>query len=74
MICVCDISLSYSFCLIIMISIGTASANSVESDYGWTSRIYFDYVTLTLHNVKLTSQKPYQHISKCDCSKTNGYK
>ena len=47
--------------------IGTASANSVESDLGCTSRIYFD-------NVTLTYQKPCQHDNKCDCSKTNGYK
>ena len=31
-------------------SIETASDNSVESDLGCTSRIYFDNVTLTLHN------------------------
>ena len=35
---------------------GTASTNSMESDLGCTSRIYFDNVTLTLHNVTLTSQ------------------
>ena len=38
--------------------IGTASQNSVESDHGCTSRIYFDntgdYVTLALENVTLT--------------------
>ena len=49
------------------LSIGTASANSVESDLGCTSRIYFDNVTLTLH-------KPRQHNNMCDCSKKNGYK
>ena len=36
--------------------------NSVESDYGCASRIYFDNagddVTPTLYNVTLTSQKP----------------
>ena len=36
--------------------------NSVESDHGCTLRIYFNNasnnVTLTLYNVKLTSQKP----------------
>ena len=36
--------------------------NSVESDHGCTSRIYFvsagDNVTLTLYNVTLASQKP----------------
>ena len=36
--------------------IGSASANSVESGLGCTSSIYFDNVTLTLHNVTLTSQ------------------
>ena len=48
--------------------------NSVESDLGCTSRIYFDNVTLTLHNVTLASQKPCQHNNKCDRSKTNGLK
>ena len=37
--------------------------NSVESDHGCTSRIYFDNagdnVTLTLYNVTLTSRKPW---------------
>ena len=50
--------------------------NSVVSDHGCTSSIYFDNacdnVTLRLYNVTLTSQKPYQHNNKCDCSKTNG--
>ena len=38
--------------------IGTTctSANSVESDLGCTSRIYFDNVTLTLYNMTLPSQ------------------
>ena len=54
-------------------SIGTASANSLESDLGCTSRIYIDNVTLTLYNVTLTSQKPCQRNKKCGCSKTNGY-
>ena len=35
--------------------IGTVSANSVDSDLGCTSRVYFD-------NVTLTSNKPCQHI------------
>ena len=30
-------------------------SNSVESDLGCTSRIYFDNVTLTLHNVTLAT-------------------
>ena len=47
-------------------SIKTASTNSVESDLGCTSRVYFD-------NVTLTSQKPCQHNNMCDCSETNGY-
>ena len=38
--------------------------NSVESDLGCTSRIYFDNVTLMLLNLTLTSQKPC-----CDSSK-----
>ena len=42
------------------LSSGTASAYSVELDLGCTSSIYFDNVTLTLHNVTLTSQKPCQ--------------
>ena len=41
------------------------SANSVETDHGCISRIYFDNagdnVTLTLYNDMLTSQKPYLH-------------
>ena len=36
-------------------------------------RIYFDNVTLALHNVTLTSQKPYQYNNKFDSSKTLGY-
>ena len=54
-------------------AIGTASANSMESDLGCTSRVYFDNVTLTLHNMTRTSQKPCQYHNKFDCSKTNGY-
>ena len=50
--------------------------NSVESDNGCTSKIYFDNagdnVTLTLYNATLTLQKPCLHNNKCDCSKTNG--
>ena len=52
-------------------SIGTSSANSlnsVEPDLICTSRIYFDSVTLMLHNVTLMSQKPCQHTTKCDYS------
>ena len=48
--------------------------NSVGSDLGCTSRIYFDNVTLALFYVTLTSQKTCQHNNKRDCSKTNGYK
>ena len=48
--------------------------NSVESDHGSTSRIYFDNagdnVTLTWYNVMLTSQKSCEHNHKYDCSKT----
>ena len=57
--------------------------NFVESDHGWTSRIYFNYAddnvtmtlynrTMTLYNVTLTSQKPFLNNNKCDCRKTNG--
>ena len=38
-------------------AIGTASAHSLESDLGCTSRVYFD-------NLTLTSQKPCQHSNK----------
>ena len=53
--------------------IGTALANSMELELNCTLRIYFDIVTLTLHNVMLTSQKPYQYNYKFGCSETNGY-
>ena len=50
--------------------------NSMESDHGYTSRIYFnnagDKVTLTLYTVTPTSQKPCLRNNKCDCSNTNG--
>ena len=36
--------------------------NSVESDLGCTSRINFDNVMLTIHDVTLASQKSYQHV------------
>ena len=39
------------------ITVRAASANSVESDLGCTSRVYF-------YNVTLTSQKPCQHHNK----------
>ena len=55
----------YPFVLACNGPIGTVSANSVESDLGCTSRVYFD-------NVTLTSQKPCQHNINCDCSETNG--
>ena len=35
--------------------------NSVESHLVCTSRVYFDNVTLVLHNMTLTSQKPCQY-------------
>ena len=56
------------------LSIGTPSANSLESDLGSISRIYFDNVPLMLNNVMLTSQRQCQHNNKCDCSKTSSYK
>ena len=54
-------------------SIGTDSANSVESELGCTSRVYFDNVMLPSHTVTLTSQKLCQYSDKFDCSETNGY-
>ena len=45
--------------------------NSVESDTGCTSRIYFDIVTLSLYNVTPTSQKPCKYNNKLDCSEKN---
>ena len=57
----------------VTMSFGTASANSVESDLGCTSRIYFDNVMLSLHSVTLTSQKPFRYNNNVDCSETNGY-
>ena len=62
----------YYFFLHIRLSIGTAFANSVESDLGCTSRVYFDNVTLTSHNMMLMSQKPCQYNNKFDCIETNG--
>ena len=50
-----------------------ASANSMQSDLGCTSRIYLDNVTMTLHNVTLASQKPCHHNNKCECSKQTVY-
>ena len=51
------------------------SRNSLESDHGCASRIYFDNAgdneTQTLYNMTLTSRKPCEHNNKCDCSKTN---
>ena len=47
--------------------------NSLESGLWCTSRIYFDNVTVTLHNLTLASQKPCRHNYKFDCSKTNGH-
>ena len=37
------------------------------------SRVYFESVTLTSHNVMLTSQKPCQYNNKFDSSETNGF-
>ena len=48
---------------------GPILRNSVESDHGCASRIYFDNAG---DNVTLTSQKPCLHNNKFDCSKTNG--
>ena len=50
--------------------------NSVQSDLGCTSRIFFDNtgdnVTLTLYYVALTSYNPCYHNNKSDSSNTNG--
>ena len=51
----------------------TASANSIESDLGCTSSVYFRNVTLKSLNVMLISRKPCQYNNKFDCSETNGY-
>ena len=42
-------------------TIGTTLANSVESGFECTWRVFFD-------NVTLTSQIPRQHNNKCDSS------
>ena len=43
--------------------------NFAESDLRYTLRIYFDNVTLTLHNVTLGLQKPTdKHNNKRGCS------
>ena len=61
-------------CLAIaFIAIGTASANSVESDLRCTSRVYLDNVTLTSHNVTLTSQKPSQYNSNSETKSYNTF-
>ena len=62
-------------------SIGTASANSAKFR-GIRPQMYIedvlkfdnagDNLTLTLYNGILTSQKPWKHNKKFDCSKTNG--
>ena len=49
-----------------LLSVGTTLANSVKSDPGCTSKVYFD-------NMTLTSQKPCIHNNKFDYSETNGY-
>ena len=40
------------------ITIRTALVNSMESDLGCTTRVYFDIVMLTSNNMTLTPQKP----------------
>ena len=59
-------------CLVSYSAVGTASTNAVESDLRCTSSIYFDNVTLSLHNVTLTVQLG-QYNNKFNCSETNGY-
>ena len=41
----------------------TASANSVESDIGCTSRVYFDNVTLTSHKMTLKPGRVAQSLT-----------
>ena len=56
----CELShlaLQFYFYLYSGCSIRTALANFVESDFGCTSRIYFDNVMLMLHSVTLTPHK-----------------
>ena len=54
-------------------AIGTASANLVEfrgiRPQRCTSRIYSDNVTMTLHNMTLTSHKPYNTITSLIAAK-----
>ena len=74
----CRVGVCQSICVLISDgclseSFGTASANSVDSDLGCTSSVYFDNVTLTSHTVKLTAQKIFHYNYKFDCSETNGY-
>ena len=53
--------------------IGTASANSVESDFECISGVYFHNMTRTSQNVTLSSQKTCKFNNNFDCSETNGY-
>ena len=53
-------------------AIETASSNSLESDLGCKSRVYFDTVTLMSHYVTLASQRPCQYNNNLNCSETNG--
>ena len=39
----------------------------------YTSRVYFDNVTLKSHNMTLTSQKPCLYNNQFDCCEPNGY-
>ena len=55
------------------IAIGTASAYSVESDLGCTSKVHFDNVSLTSHNVTLTSQKPCQYNNNSETKRNNTF-
>ena len=62
--------IKFSACIL---AIGTALANSVESDLGCTSRVYYDNVALSSHKVPMTSEIPCQYNNKFNCSETNGY-
>ena len=62
------------------LTIRTAPANSAEFR-GIRPRMCIEdllynaggNVTLTLYNVSLTSQKPFKHNNKCDCSIKTGF-
>ena len=50
-------------------AIRTASTNSVDPDLGCSSRTYFDFGTLTLQNVTMTSQNHANTITSVIAAK-----